>query len=195
MWVVVGLGNPGRRHSRTRHNVGFRVVDRLADRWAVRVEREAHDGLVGETRRAAERVILVKPQTLMNGSGRALASIQRFFRPPTDHVIVVHDDVDLPPGRLRLRVGGGAGGHRGIESCVAAVGPEFVRLKVGVGRPPAGSDTADWVLAAPAPEEAATLRAAEERCADAVELVLSEGFARAMNRINQRENVDGGSPL
>jgi PTH1 family peptidyl-tRNA hydrolase len=137
----------------------------------------------------------VKPQTHMNGSGTALASIHRFFRPALDHVIVVHDDVDLAPGRMRLRVGGGAGGHRGIESCIAAVGPEFVRLKVGVGRPPAGWDTADFVLGVPPPEELATLAAAEDRAADAVELVMSEGPARAMNRVNQRETVDGGSSL
>jgi PTH1 family peptidyl-tRNA hydrolase len=195
VWVVVGLGNPGQRYARTRHNVGFRVVDRLADRWGVSVAREAHAGLVGEGRRGAERVLLVKPQTWMNASGRVLASIDRFFHPPAGQVIVVHDDVDLPLGRLRMRIGGGAGGHRGIESCIAVMGPEFGRLKVGVGRPPAGWDTADWVLAAPAPEEAAALTAAEERTADAVDLVLHDGFARAMNRINQRENVDGGSPL
>lgn len=195
MWVVVGLGNPGRRHAWTRHNVGFRVVDRLADRWTLRVERAAHHSLVGDGRRATGRVLLVKPQTYMNGSGTALASIHRFFRPALDHVIVVHDDVDLAPGRLRLRLGGGAGGQRGIESCIAAVGPEFARLKVGVGRPPSGWDTADWVLGVPTAEEATTLAAAEERAVDAVELVLREGSDRAMNRINQREIVDGGSSL
>jgi PTH1 family peptidyl-tRNA hydrolase len=195
VWVVVGLGNPGRRYARTRHNVGFRVVDHLAERWAAPVEREAHQALVGDARLAAERVLLVKPQAHMNRSGSALASIQRFFRPAADHVVVVYDDVDLPTGRLRLRVGGGAGGHRGIESCADAVGPDFLRLRVGIGRPPAGWDTADWVLAVPAPEEAATLAAAEVRAADAIELVLSEGPSRAMNRINQRETVDGRSSL
>jgi PTH1 family peptidyl-tRNA hydrolase len=121
--------------------------------------------------------------------------VRRFFRPALDHVVVVHDEVDLPAGRLRVRVGGGAGGHRGIESCANVLGPDFVRLRVGVGRPLAGWDTADWVLAVPAPEEAAALDAAEVRAADAVELVVSEGPARAMNRINQRETVNGGSSL
>jgi PTH1 family peptidyl-tRNA hydrolase len=195
VWVVVGLGNPGRRYAATRHNVGFRVVDRLADRWVVHSEREAHHALVAEGRHASERVLLVKPQTHMNASGTAVASVLRFFRPPADHVVVVHDDVDLPAGRLRLCVGGGAGGHRGIESCIAAVGSAFLRLRVGVGRPPLGWDTADWVLAVPPPGEAAALSAAEERAAHGIELVLSEGTARAMNRINQRESVDGGSPL
>lgn len=195
MWVVIGLGNPGRRHARTRHNVGFRVVDRLAQRWGTSVEREAHQSLVGDARLPTDRVLLVKPQTYMNESGVALAGIKRFFRPTLDHVVVVYDDVDLAAGRLRLRIGGGAGGHRGIESCAGVVGPDFVRLRVGVGRPPAGWDTADWVLAVPSSEDAAMFEAAEERAAEAVELVLSEGPSRAMNRINQRETVDGGSSL
>jgi PTH1 family peptidyl-tRNA hydrolase len=195
VWIVVGLGNPGRRHTRTRHNVGFRVIDRLAERWDAPVEREAHQSLIGDARRPNARVLLVKPQTFMNDSGTALAGIHRFFRPTLDHVVVVYDDVDLPPGRLRLRVGGGAGGHRGIESCAGAVGADFIRLRVGVGRPPAGWDTADWVLAVAPPEEAPVLSAAEERAADAIELVVDEGAARAMNRINQRETVDGGSSL
>ena len=114
MWVVVGLGNPGRRYAATRHNVGFRVVDRLAARWDVAVEREAHRALVGEARRAGERVLLVKPQTYMNESGGALASLARFYRVDPVRVIAVHDDVDLEPGRVRIRRGGRAGGNRGV---------------------------------------------------------------------------------
>lgn len=196
MWVVVGLGNPGRRYHATRHNVGFRVVDRLARRWSVDVRREAHHALVGEARRAAERVLLVKPQTFMNQSGQAVASVQRFYRVELDHVIAIHDDVDLEVGRLRIRTGGRAGGNRGIDSLMAALGdPGFLRVKVGVGRPPTGPVPPNYVLTVPPPGEAAPLEEAEERAADAVEMLLAEGPDRAMNRINQREAPHGGSPL
>jgi peptidyl-tRNA hydrolase, PTH1 family len=196
VWVIIGLGNPGTRYVRTRHNVGFRVVDRLAARWRVDVEREAHRALLGEARRDGERVLLVKPQTFMNASGESVASLQRFYRFDASHIVAVHDDVDLAAGRIKVRTGGGPGGHRGIESLIGALGDgSFVRIKVGVGRPPADWDTADWVLAAPRGDEAAAAEASEERAADAVELLLTEGPARAMNRINQKEAPHGGSPL
>ena len=196
MWVIVGLGNPGRRYARTPHNVGFRVIDRLAARWGVMVAREAHQALVGEARRGAERVLLVKPQTNMNGAGAAVGSIQRFYRVSPPQLVAVHDDVDLALGRTRLRVGGGPGGHRGVESCIEALAdPGFLRLKVGVGRPPAGMETADYVLATPPPEALESLAAAEERAAEAVELLLADGVDRAMNRINQKEAAHGGSPV
>src|SRR5262249_31594494 len=129
-------------------------------------------------------------------AGDAVGSIQRFYRVSPAQLLAVHDDVDLPLGRLRLRVGGGPGGHRGVESCIAAVGEgSFPRLKVGVGRPPAGSAPGDYALARPPPDVLEALAAAEERAGEAVELVLAEGVDRAMNRINQREAAHGGSPL
>jgi PTH1 family peptidyl-tRNA hydrolase len=197
VWVLVGLGNPGARYRRTRHNVGFRVLDALASRWGVEFSREAHHALLGELRRDGERVLLVKPQTYMNVSGEAVGSLQRYYRFGPERVIVVQDDVDLPLGRVRIRAGGGAGGHHGIESLIAALGDEgFLRVKVGVGRPPVGRPTADYMLAPPADaEEATTLAAGESRAVDGVALVLAEGPVRAMNRINQREAAHGGSPL
>ena len=132
MWIVVGLGNPGRRYERTRHNVGFRVVDRLAARWEIGVEREAHRALVGEARRGDERVLLVKPQTFMNASGESVTSLRRFYRLSPERLVVVHDDVDLPVGRVRIRRGGRAGGNRGVESLLASLGDEgLLRIKVG----------------------------------------------------------------
>ncbi len=196
MWVVVGLGNPGRRYQATRHNVGFRVVDRLAERWQVGLWREAHRALVGETRSGSERMLLVKPQTYMNESGAAVGSVRRFYRVDPARVIVVHDDVDLDVGRVRIRTAGRAGGNRGIQSILATLGDAgFVRVKVGVGRPPVGSVPPNWVLAPPAPDEARLLREAEDRAADAIEIVVAEGPERAMNRINQREAPHGGPPL
>jgi PTH1 family peptidyl-tRNA hydrolase len=176
--------------------VGFRVVDRLAVRWNVGVAREVHHALLGEVRRGKERVLLVKPQTYMNESGLAVASVQRFYRVDAAHLVVIHDDVDLEVGRVRIRGGGRAGGNRGVESLMAAVGnPGFLRVKVGVGRPPAGPVPPNYVLGEPPPSEAARLEEAEERAADAVEMLLAEGPDRAMNRINQREAPDGGPPL
>jgi PTH1 family peptidyl-tRNA hydrolase len=196
VWVVVGLGNPGRRYLATRHNVGFRVVDRLAVRWEADVSREAHRALVGEARRGGERVLFVKPQTYMNESGDAVGSVQRFYRVEPARVVVVHDDVDLAVGRVRVRTGGRAGGNRGVESILGVLrDPGFVRVKIGVGRPPAGPVPPNWVLSAPPPAETTLLTEAEERAADAVEIILAEGPDRAMNRINQREATHGGSPL
>ena len=196
MWVVVGLGNPGRKYQATRHNVGFRVVDRLAARWQTTVSREVHRALVGETHRHGERVLLVKPQTYMNSSGEAVASVARFYRVEPGHLVVVHDDVDLPVGRLRIRTGGKAGGNRGLESVISLLGDDrFVRVRVGIGRPAAGPVETSHVLGVPAPAEVAPLAEAEERATDAVEVLLTDGPARAMNRFNQKETSDGGSPL
>ena len=195
MFAVVGLGNPGARYRATRHNVGFRVVDRLAERWGVRVSREAHRALLGDARLDGERVLLVKPQTYMNDSGEAVASVVRFYRLDPAAIVVVHDDLDLDVGSVRIRTGGRAGGNRGVESIIATLGtPAFARVKVGVGRPP-GPSTSSWVLGAPAGDDAARLADAEARAVAAVELLVSEGPERAMNRINQREAPHGGSPL
>ena len=196
MWVVVGLGNPGRRYARSRHNAGFRVVDRLAARWGVEVGREAHRAFLGEARRDGERVLLVKPQTYYNASGEAVGSVARFYRFDAGHVIAVHDDADLALGRVRIKAGGGgAGGNHGVESLIAILGPDLPRVKLGIGRPPPGWDTADHVLAPPSPEETEPLAEGEERAADAVELVLAIGPERAMNRINQKETAHGGPSL
>jgi peptidyl-tRNA hydrolase, PTH1 family len=196
VWVVVGLGNPGKRYAATRHNVGFRVIDRLAAHWAVGVERQAHKARVGEARRGDERVLLVKPQTFMNDSGEAVASLKRFYRFEAEHLVAVHDDIDLEVDRVRIRKGGSGGGNRGIASMIAALDdPGFIRVKVGVGRPPAGSVPADYVLGVPGGPEMARLEHAEARAADAVEQLLAHGVDRAMNSINQRETDHGGPPL
>lgn len=196
MVVVVGLGNPGARYRMTRHNCGFRVVDRLAERWGVGLARRAHSALVGEARRDGTRVLLVKPQTFMNASGQSAASLKRFFHLAAGDFVVVHDDLDLPLGRIKLRYNGGSGGHRGVESVVAALGdPEFLRVKVGIGRPPAGLDPVSYVLAQGDAEETKRLAEAEARAAAAIETLLAEGPERAMNTYNQREGRDAGTAL
>jgi PTH1 family peptidyl-tRNA hydrolase len=196
VWVVVGLGNPGRRYRATRHNVGFRVVDRLAEAWRVEFSDDASSSLVARADRHGERVLLVKPQTYMNASGEAALALRHVYRFALERLVVVHDDADLPPGRVRLRSGGRPGGNRGVASLIDSLGePGFLRVKVGVGRPPEGPVAAGYVLSTPEGEEAVLLAQAEEKAADAVELLLAEGPARAMNRINQKETPHGGPPL
>src|SRR5215468_6515259 len=172
--MVVGLGNPGPRYERTRHNAGFAVVDRLARRWGVAVDQPAERALIGAGRHGEGPILLAKPQTFMNASGEAVARLCRTRGISLDDLILVHDDVDVSPGRVKLRVGGGDGGNRGVESVIEALGsPEFLRVKVGVGRPPEGVDTADHVLAEVVdPGDRRLLETACDTAADAVDLVL-----------------------
>lgn len=185
MKIVVGLGNPGREYGATRHNVGFMTVDALAGRWGVKVWREKYSALVAEYR-GAETVLLVKPQTYMNLSGQAVAAFVRFYKLTVADVIVVYDDIDLPAGRLRLRPGGGAGGHRGIESLFDHLGNDaFARVRIGVGRPPEYMEAADYVLSRFSPDEQPLMEEAVKRAADAVEAVLKVGLAKAANEYNK----------
>jgi len=173
--VVVGLGNPGRSYERTRHNVGFLVADELARRhegsWRKRKRAEAAPVSLG-----FQHVTLLKPTTFMNNSGAALAGYK------ADDLIVVHDDLDLPEGDVRVKVGGGAGGHNGLRSAIGHLGPDFVRVRVGVGRPPPGMGVTDYVLG----KMDAAVRDAVLRAADAVEAVVEDGSEAAMNRFNAR---------
>ena len=171
----MGLGNPGRSYGHTRHNVGFLVVDELARRhggsWRKRKRTEAAPVSLG-----LKDITLLKPATFMNDSGSALAGHK------TEDLIVVHDDLDLPPGDVRVKVGGGAGGHNGLRSVIQRLGPDFVRVRVGIGRPPAGMTVTDYVLS----KMDATVRDAVPRAADAVETVVEDGPEAAMNRFNIR---------
>jgi peptidyl-tRNA hydrolase, PTH1 family len=173
--VVVGLGNPGRSYERTRHNLGFLVADELARRhggsWRKRKRTEAAPVSLG-----FQDVTLLKPTTFMNNSGAALAEYK------ADDLIVVHDDLDLPEGDVRVKVGGGAGGHNGLRSVIGHLGPDFVRVRVGVGRPPPGMGVTDYVLG----KMDVAVRDAVPRATDAVEAVVEDGLEAAMNRFNAR---------
>ena len=180
MWVVVGLGNPGPKYAHTRHNAGFMVVDALATRWHIDL---AVDG-DGRARRGHGRfgdhpVQLLQPLVFMNRSGDVLDPVTA-----DDHVIAVYDDLDLPADRLRIRLRGGAGGHRGVASMIERLGEEFLRVRVGVGRPPEGVDSAEYVLAPLAAEERSALSATAARAGDAIETMITEGPAAAMSRFN-----------
>jgi PTH1 family peptidyl-tRNA hydrolase len=186
MLIVVGLGNPGRRYRGTRHNLGREVVARLAQDCGVRLEDE---GFVRTARvnRSGLSLWLAVPETYMNVSGEAVRGLLRRRRRPPGDLLVVHDDLDLPLGRLRLRPGNGAGGHNGIRSIIDALGTGmFPRLRVGIGRPPQGVDPAEFVLQPFAPPERGTIDQAVLRAAEAVTVAAREGLEAAMNRYNGR---------
>ena len=185
MRVVIGLGNPGRQHVYDRHNVGFLVLDEMARRLGVAIRRATHHARVAEVSFAGDRVLLVKPQTYMNTSGQAAASIARYYRLASEMFVAVYDDMDLPVGRIRIRPGGGAGGHRGLQSLIAHLGDgSFSRVRIGIGRPPVGSDAATHVLTAFRAAERDAAEAAVTRAAEAVETLIAEGANHAMNRFN-----------
>jgi PTH1 family peptidyl-tRNA hydrolase len=183
MKVIVGLGNPGRQYAGTRHNIGFEVIDEVARRWSLQLRPWKSVALVAvDTPRGA---VLVQPQTFMNLSGEAVARIATFHKVEPSDVLVVVDEVQLPLGRIRLRRSGSAGGHNGLKSIIQHVGPEFPRLRIGVGRGDARWDLADHVLARFEPVERDVMSDAVVRAADAVELFVSDGMQSAMNRFNQ----------
>jgi len=161
------------------------VVDELARRWKVAPWKRRYEAEVSE-HRAIGPVLLVKPQTFMNLSGASVRAAAKFYKTPSTDIVVVHDDIDLNAGRLRIRERGGSGGHRGIESILMQLGTdEFVRVRFGVGRPPEGWESADYVLGRFAADEQPLIREAVEKAADAVEAILKEGTAPAMNRFNR----------
>ena len=181
--LVVGLGNPGREYEKTRHNIGFRVVDELARRWGMRFTKRRAKALIAEPSLPGRHPILAKPQTFMNLSGDAVQALRRLYALEPRQILVVYDDIDLPFGRLRLRESGSAGGHGGVRSIIDRLGTqEFPRLRVGVGRPAAGA--VEHVLGQFTPEEEAVLPQIVARAADAVECAVAEGMDVAMNRFN-----------
>jgi PTH1 family peptidyl-tRNA hydrolase len=182
--LVAGLGNPGPQHERDRHNVGWMVVDELARRRGVPFKSK-FNGRLGETRIDGHRMALLRPETFMNESGRSISAAARFFKVPVDQVLVIHDDVDLELGRLQARAGGGLAGHNGLRSIAQMLGgPDFLRLRVGVGRPGRGDprDVADFVLAPFEPHE--DRDAIVARAADAVEVLTLDGLEEAQRRFN-----------
>lgn len=187
MRIIAGLGNPGPQYELTRHNVGFLVVDALADRHGLRFGPQKFGALTARGRVGGEEVLLAKPLTFMNLSGRSLAALLAFHKLAPDGLLVVHDDLDLAFGRLQIRERGGDGGHYGLRSIIAELGdPGFLRLRVGIGRPADHrQDPADYVLSPFGPDEVAALGPVIDRAAEAIETLLRDGVARAMNRFNQ----------
>jgi peptidyl-tRNA hydrolase, PTH1 family len=185
MHLVVGLGNPGEQYQDNRHNLGFKVVDELRARARAPALRAKFGAELCEVTLVGERVLLCKPMEFMNVSGQAVARVAGFWKVPAADVIVVHDELDLPFGRLKLGVGGGHGGHNGVRSMLADLGgAEFARVRVGVGRPAAGRDPADYLLSDFSRAEDKELPALVGLAADAIEMIVAKGLTPAMNQFN-----------
>ncbi len=185
MYLVVGLGNPAGEYKGTRHNIGFEVADRLAARHNTRIRRRAYRALTASIKVGRTEVLLMKPQTYMNASGLSVAAACSELAIDGDTVVVVHDDTDLETGRIRVRMGGGSAGHKGIVSIIEETGgPNFLRVRLGVGRPAAGTEFTDYVLERFEHDQHELVGAMTERGADAVAAVITEGLESAMRTFN-----------
>ena len=195
MKIIVGLGNPGTEYRMSRHNIGFQVMDRIAQINHISIRTRRFNSLYGTGWIDSQQVILAKPMTFMNRSGEAVQKATHFFRLGMEDLIVVHDDLDLPFGRLRFKRRGGDGGHQGVRSIIEGMGGNnFLRLKVGVGRPSQGQDPADYVLEAFDGIEQPLLNQILPLAAESVKVLLLEGLEKAMNQFQKRSAVPVSSP-
>jgi peptidyl-tRNA hydrolase, PTH1 family len=186
-WLVVGLGNPGESYRKTRHNLGFAVVDELASRHRLELRTQKFRARFGKGRISGRPVLLSKPQTYMNRSGQSVGVMAGWHRIPAERVVVVHDDLDLTLGRMKLKAGGGHGGHNGLRDIKTALGSsEFLRVRLGIGRPDGQDDASDHVLSSFRPEERELIEPIIGRAADATEAILADGVRTAMNVYNTR---------
>ena len=185
-WLIVGLGNPGKEYAHTRHNCGFRALDVLADKLNCKVDKGKFQGLYGQCNWEGRKLLLLKPQTYMNLSGKSVLQLSAYFQVPPQRIIVLFDDISLEPGRLRIRPDGSAGGHNGIKSIISEVGSQaFPRVKIGVGsKPHPDADLADWVLSGFSAQEEKALTGALDRAADAALCIIEKGVPEASNRFN-----------
>jgi PTH1 family peptidyl-tRNA hydrolase len=185
-WLIVGLGNPGQQYANTRHNCGFRAIDILAQDLGCKIDKGKFQGFYGQTSVNGTKIYLLKPQTFMNLSGRSVAQLGSYFHIPPQNIIVLFDDISLPPGRLRIRSDGSAGGHNGIKSIISELGSQdFPRVKIGVGaKPNAQQDLADWVLSNFSANEEKDLAFALQNAAKAALCIVEKGVYEAANRFN-----------
>lgn len=193
MSFIAGLGNPGPRYTGTRHNVGFLVVDRIARRLGVSIDGEQAGAKVTKAHGWGGSVLLAKPWTFMNRSGGPVQALASYYKIPVEEVVVVHDDLDLPFGDVRVKRGGGHGGHNGLRDIHRHLGADHLRVRCGIGRPPSGWDTAAYVLGQWSSDEAEQLEAVVDQAADAAEAIVAEGVQAAMNRFNVRTRPQSGS--
>ena len=186
MYLIAGLGNPGREYENTRHNAGFASIDRLAEKNHISIDMKKFQALCGTGYIGGQKVLLLKPQTYMNLSGESLRAACDFFKiDPEQELIVIYDDISLAPGQLRIRAKGSAGGHNGIKSIISHLGTQvFLRVKVGVGEKPQGWDLADYVLGHFSKEEQQVMQESFDRAADAAAALLSEEVQQVMNEYN-----------
>jgi len=190
MFIIAGLGNPGSQYQWTRHNAGFLFLDRLAHLENTAITRKNFSGLVGEWKQGNDRHILLKPQTFMNLSGRAVMQALQFYKLPLSRLIVVHDELDLPFGTVRFKQGGGHGGHNGLRSIMEQLGKgDFIRLRIGIGRPPHG-DTVNYVLGNIPPDQMEALPRVLDGGLDMLEMMLDQGLPKAMSLFNNRNFLE-----
>ncbi len=185
-WLIVGLGNPGREYERTRHNTGFRAIDLLAQTLGCKIDKAKFQGLYGQTVYNGTKLFLLKPQTYMNLSGRAVLQLSAYYSIPPERIIVLFDDISLEPGRLRVRGDGSSGGHNGIKSIIAELGSQnFPRVKIGVGaKPNPEFDLAAWVLSTFSAKEEKDLSFALKNVGQAALLIIDQGVPQAANQFN-----------
>ena len=189
-WLIVGLGNPGREYEKTRHNAGFRAIDILADSLGCKIDRMKFQGLYCQTNWNDCKLMLLKPQTFMNLSGRSVLQLSAYFNIPPQRIIVMFDDISLPPGRLRIRADGSAGGHNGIKSIIAEVGSQnFPRVKIGVGAKPYPEfDLADWVISPFSAQDERALKDSLIWAGEAALDIIKYGISEASNRYSNKHN-------
>ena len=181
-WLIVGLGNPGKDYERTRHNCGFRAIDLLAEKLSCKIDKSKFQGLYGQTSYNGVKLFLLKPLTYMNLSGKSVLQLSAYFSIPPQRIIVLFDDISLPPGKIRVRKDGSAGGHNGIKSIIHELGSQdFPRVKIGVG---AKAHLADWVLSAFSKTEEKALTDALDHASDASVLIVEQGVEKAANKYN-----------
>lgn len=185
-WLIVGLGNPGKDYTRTRHNCGFRAIDILAQQLGCKIDKGKFQGLYGQVTKNGKKLFLLKPQTYMNLSGKSVLQLSAYYNIPPQRIIVMFDDISLAPGRLRIRAEGSAGGHNGIKSIIQELGSQdFPRVKIGVGaKPHAEQDLADWVLSSFSASEEKLLEPALEKAGEAALCIIERGISDAANRYN-----------
>jgi len=185
MYLIVGLGNPGKEYENTRHNVGFMVLDLLSQKLKTDIGKVKFKGLVGETALKGEKLLLLKPQTYMNLSGHSVLDAVNFYKIPVENIIVIYDDMDLPVGRLRIRPGGSSGGHHGVESIIYQLSSDaFPLIRIGIGRPGGEKDPVYHVLGRFGGEEADKIQAVLTAACEAALLIIDNGVNEAMNRFN-----------
>ncbi len=184
-YMIAGLGNPGRKYAKTRHNLGFMVIDRLAEKFQVDVGQNRFDNRFGTGTIEGIKVILTKPEAYMNRSGPPIAQLARYFKLNQDRILVIHDDIDIHSGQIKIKMKGGHGGHNGLKSIIDALGSgDFPRIRLGVGRPPAEMDAADYVLGKISAQEKAVTEEVLNTAVDAAVIILTHGIRTGMNRFN-----------
>ena len=191
MYLIGGLGNPTKEYDKTRHNVGFSVIDVLSDKYRIDVSEKKHKALCGRGIIEGQKVILVKPQTFMNLSGESIREVVDYYKIEAEDIIIIYDDISLEPGQLRIRLKGSAGGHNGIKNIISHLGSqEFPRIKVGVGEKPPRMDLADYVLSRFSKEEQPLMEDAFPEAAEAAVMMMTDGAEKAMNHFNIKKKKE-----